>query len=313
MAGPAPDLLVLGGGGVLGDAWMCSVLAGLEQSERLDPADSGQFVGTSAGSIVATRLAAGVDLPEYVRHRLSLDDSGGKGGGGAAPLGDSLAVELEARVPAVRRLGAAALPLEGSAGRWIRRNVLQRIPEGPEELGRLGRSMDRIAPEWDPRLKITGVSSATGERVVFSRESDHGLRVSEAVRASCAIPGVFRPVEGNGGSYVDGGVWSPANLDAVRSSSGERVLALLPIGAAADAGSRRYRMAAQVFRSIVAGEVIRLRSRGVRLVVVAPDDGSAAAIGPDRMDGRREAEVGRAGLSQGRALSGPLSAWLSGP
>ena len=265
---------------------------------------------------MATRVAAGVDLPEYVRHRLSLNGSGEEGGGGvgdAALPGDDPEVELEARIPAVQRLGAAALPLEGSAGRWIRRNVLQRIPEGPEELGRLGRSMDRIAPEWDPRLKITGVRSATGERVVFSRESDHGLRVSEAVRASCAIPGVFRPVEGSGGSYVDGGVWSPANLDAVRSSSGERVLALLPVGAAADAGSRRYRMAAQVFRSIVAGEVIRLRSRGVRLVVVAPYGGSAAAIGPDRMDGRREAEVGRAGLSQGRALSGPLSAWLSGP
>lgn len=305
----APDLLVLGGGGVLGDTWMCSVLAGLEGSGRLSPAGAGRFLGTSAGSIVATRLAAGVDFPAYVEHRLSLGASDSPpdrpGDGGAE-------VELQSRSSTLHRLRAAALPLEGSAGRWIRRTVLQRIPEGQEELSRLGATMDRIAPEWDPRLKITGVRTTTGERVVFSQESGHGLRVSEAVRASCAIPGVFRPVEGSGGSYVDGGVWSPANLDAVQTSSGEKVLALLPIGAAADSGTRRYRFASQAFRSIVAGEMARLRGRGVRLAVVAPDSASAAAIGPDRMDGRREARVGRAGLSQGEALSGPLSEWLSG-
>jgi NTE family protein len=304
----APDLLVLGGGGVLGDTWMCSVLAGLEGSGRLNPAGAGRFLGTSAGSIVATRLAAGVDFPAYVKHRLSLGPSDSTPG----RPGDEAEAELQSRWSTVHRLGAAALPLEGSAGRWIRRTVLQRIPEGREELSRLGATMDRIAPEWDPRLKITGVRSTTGERVVFSQESGHGLRVSEAVRASCAIPGVFRPVEGSGGSYVDGGVWSPANLDAVQTSGGETVLALLPIGAAADSGSRRYRFASQVFRSIVAGEMARLRGRGARLAVVAPDSASAAAIGPDRMDGRREAPVGRAGLSQGLALSESLSEWLSG-
>ncbi|MBK5111812.1 MAG: patatin-like phospholipase family protein, partial [Thermoleophilia bacterium] len=313
----APDFLVLGGGGVLGDAWMCALLAGLEESGRLEPAKSGRFVGTSAGSIVATRLAAGVDLPAYVRHRLSRNGTSRQGNEGSAPApvaeaaergasGDSPdpadgsppAAGLEAAIPVASRLGAAALPLDGLAGRWVRRTILRRIPEGEEELGRLGTTMERIAPEWDPRLKIVGVESTTGERVVFSSEYDHGLRVSEAVRASCAIPGVFRAVEGNRGTYVDGGVWSPANLDAVHSSGGETVLALLPIGASADAGSRRYRLAAGVFRLIVAGEVLRLRNRGVRVVTVAPDAASAAAIGPDRMDGSRESEVVRAGLTR---------------
>lgn len=301
---------MLGGGGVLGDAWMCSVLAGLEESGRIDPAAAGRFVGTSAGSMVATRLAAGVDLPRYVRHRIEKTGSDGWQESRRPGTGARGPVDLEGSFAETHLMGAASHPFNGFAGRWIRRAVLGQIPEGRQELGRLGESMDRIAPEWDPRLNIVGVRSATAERVVFSADSDHGLRVSEAVRASCAIPGVFKAVQGSDGSYVDGGVWSPANLDAVTSSAGESVVALLPIGAAAENGYGRSRVTFEVFRSIVAGEVVRLRRKGVRVVTVAPDPTSAAAIGPDRMDSRREAAVGRAGLAQGRTLAEPLSAWL---
>src|SRR4051794_41514799 len=55
-----PDALVLGGGGVLGEAWMSAVLAGLDESARFDSLACGGYVGTSAGSIVAASLAAGV-------------------------------------------------------------------------------------------------------------------------------------------------------------------------------------------------------------------------------------------------------------
>ena len=54
-----PDVLVLGGGGVLGEAWMMGVLAGLEDATGFDLRRCEHFVGTSAGSIVAARLAAG--------------------------------------------------------------------------------------------------------------------------------------------------------------------------------------------------------------------------------------------------------------
>src|SRR5258707_14139045 len=54
-----PDVLVLGGGGVLGEAWMMGLLAGLEDANRLDMRRAEYFVGTSAGAIVAAHLAAG--------------------------------------------------------------------------------------------------------------------------------------------------------------------------------------------------------------------------------------------------------------
>src|SRR5205823_5596077 len=54
-----PDVLVLGGGGLLGEAWMMGVLAGIEDATGFDMRRCEHFVGTSAGSIVAAHLVAG--------------------------------------------------------------------------------------------------------------------------------------------------------------------------------------------------------------------------------------------------------------
>src|ERR1700709_2150015 len=54
-----PDVLVLGGGGVLGEAWMMGVLAGIEDATGFDLRSCEHFVGTSAGSLVAAHLVAG--------------------------------------------------------------------------------------------------------------------------------------------------------------------------------------------------------------------------------------------------------------
>src|SRR5437764_12922955 len=54
-----PDVLVLGGGGLLGQEWLMGVLAGVEDATGFDLRDCEHFVGTSAGSIVAANLLAG--------------------------------------------------------------------------------------------------------------------------------------------------------------------------------------------------------------------------------------------------------------
>ena len=54
-----PDVLVLGGGGVLGEAWMTGVLAGIEEATGVDFREVEAIVGTSAGSIVGAALVAG--------------------------------------------------------------------------------------------------------------------------------------------------------------------------------------------------------------------------------------------------------------
>jgi NTE family protein len=60
-----------------------------------------------------------------------------------------------------------------------------------------------------------------GQEVVFGRGN-----TGTAVRASCAIPGIFRPVVIDNRMYVDGGVVSPVAIDAARRLGADIVIAV---------------------------------------------------------------------------------------
>ena len=63
----------------------------------------------------------------------------------------------------------------------------------------------------------------TGDEIVLKDEGDLAL----AIRASCAIPGVFIPVtDSNGRSLIDGGVISPMPTRAVRDLGADIVIAV---------------------------------------------------------------------------------------
>src|SRR5580692_4697158 len=57
--GPAVGL-VLGAGGVVGQAYQAGVLAALEREANWDPRDAEYIVGTSAGSVTGAALRVGV-------------------------------------------------------------------------------------------------------------------------------------------------------------------------------------------------------------------------------------------------------------
>lgn len=60
-----------------------------------------------------------------------------------------------------------------------------------------------------------------GQEVVFGRGN-----AGAAVRASCTIPGVFRPVRIGSQLFVDGGVVSPIAIDAARGQGADLVIAV---------------------------------------------------------------------------------------
>ncbi len=60
-----------------------------------------------------------------------------------------------------------------------------------------------------------------GQEVVFGRGN-----TGTAVRASCSIPGVFRPVKIDNRIYVDGGVVSPVAVDAAKRMGADVVIAV---------------------------------------------------------------------------------------
>lgn len=75
------------------------------------------------------------------------------------------------------------------------------------------------------RLKIPFYAVATdiqtGQEIVFA-QGNTGM----AVRASCAIPGIFRPVKIDSKMYVDGGVVSPVAVDAALKHGADFVIAV---------------------------------------------------------------------------------------
>jgi NTE family protein len=301
-----PDVLVLGGGGTLGEAWMSSLLAGLERNEDFDARGCRGYVGTSAGSIVAASLAAGL-APDA---RL---------GRAASPLEDNAADETPLGAPAALKqalagagelAGAAAAPLASLAlastargGALLRRGVLRAVPRGDRSLAELGRMVERAGVRWDGRLRVVALELDTGRRVVFGAPDAPRVSVSLAVQASCAVPGVFRPVLADGRTYIDGGAWSPTNIDAAETSRGTRVLCLNPTGSLRPTVASLAGAFGPVSRGLARTEALALRRRGVSVTTINPDAASAAAMGLNLMDPARRFEVIEAGLAQGRELA----------
>jgi NTE family protein len=260
-----PDVLVLGGGGILGEAWMSAVLAGLEDETGFDSRECEGYVGTSAGSIVAAALVAGFDprarlgeLPEQPAVEPSeLEDSPGL-------LGRGLRLGLSAGGRVGAPLAAAGLRSTEAAGALVRRAALSRVPNGRRSLGQLGSELDRAGASWDGRLLISAVDVESGRRVMFGSPDAASASVGTAVEASCAIPGVFRPVTVNGRSYCDGGVWSPTSLDRAQARRGTRVLCLNPTGSMRPNLATPFGALGLLSRSIAGVEALTLEGRGAR-------------------------------------------------
>src|SRR6476660_8533652 len=61
--------IVLGGGGVLGAAWMIGALSAVQDSYGWDPREAEIFVGTSAGSVLSALLGCQVSVETLVNHQ----------------------------------------------------------------------------------------------------------------------------------------------------------------------------------------------------------------------------------------------------
>jgi NTE family protein len=114
---------------------------------------------------------------------------------------------------------------------------------------------------------------------------------------------VFRPVLAGGRSYVDGGAWSPTNLDTAEAARGEEVLCLNPTGSLRPARGALAGALGPVSRGIAASEALVLRDRGAIVTAINPDETSSVAMGVNLMDPRRREAVIEAGLAQGRRLA----------
>ena len=298
-----PDVLVLGAGGILGEAWTSGLLAGLGESDGFDARECDAYVGTSAGSIVAALLCAGVDpasrlgdLPEPPPVEPEEEPRFG-------PLARALRLGASAGTVVTGPMASIFLRTSVPGGRVLRRVALGRVPRGQLSLDELGAEVERNGAEWDGRLQIAVVELESGRRVML--DGSQPISVPDAVQASCAIPGVFQPLSVDGSSYVDGGAWSTTNLDTAPVGKATEVLCLNPTGALGARRAGLLSLLGPISRSQVAIEAAALRQRGARVRVVVPDGGSVAAMGPNLMRRRPRPQVIAAAVAQGRRLARP--------
>ena len=184
--------LVLGAGGVTGDAFHRGVLRALWRA-GYDSRKADVIVGTSAGSMVGAFLRR----PESADHVLRDATIHGRKLGRApdlSPFAAALRRPWRAR-PAV--LATSLLPTGRRSTEFL-----------------VAGMRSHHGDSWPQQpLYVVAARRRDGKRVVFGREGAPRTDVAHAVAASCAIPGFFHPVEIDGEMYVDGGVHSPTNAD----------------------------------------------------------------------------------------------------
>ncbi|MET7575224.1 patatin-like phospholipase family protein [Streptomyces sp. NPDC005492] len=270
--------LVLGGGGPVGGAWMTGVLAGLTEA-GLDLTRADVIIGTSAGAIFGTRLAAGEAPQELYERQLTRADRV-ELRVTAAQTARFLWAAMGSRDPerSVRRLGRAALKARTR-------------PES-ELLDALG-TLLRGARDWPHRaLRIAAVDARTGSMETF--DADSNVTLLEAVAASCAVPLVCAPVTVGGRRWIDGGSRTTTNLHL---AAGHRhILAVSPIPTAVGPHPSAGQQAAQ------------LAAEGAEITLVTPDRAARRAMGRDMTADARRPAAASAGHAQATALAPTLDA-----
>jgi NTE family protein len=137
------------------------------------------------------------------------------------------------------------------------------------------------AGEWTshPGYRAVALDYETGRRVVFGAADAPPAGLSDAVLASCAIPGWFEPVTIGGRRYVDGGMWSATNVDLLAGAGLDEIFVLAPMASAAyDAPGdwrsrveRRLRVAS-TRRCLAEARKVQLEGTTVTILGPGPED-----------------------------------------
>ena len=294
--------LVLGGGGVLGAAWAVGALQSIQDVRGIDPREFDVIVGTSAGSVLGALVAAGVSVDALRDHQFGIPITEGPLAGYSWDY-ESATGGPRPSMPRLRGPGSVKL-MASSLRHGLRMPptaVLSAfMPLGSGSLERVGHLIDAITPmdEWSPHphLWIVALDYESGRRVVFGREDAPRVGLSEAVMASCAIPGWFEPVTIGDRTYVDGGAWSATSADVAAAADLDEVYVVAPmVSFEADEPDSLLSRLERRWRSSVTrrclGEVAELESKGTQVTVLGPGPDDLEAMGGNAMDGRRRLRV----------------------
>lgn len=329
---PSKTALVLGGGGFTGGVYEIGALRALDLlAVNSTVNDFDVYVGTSAGSFVASMLANGItpdEMAQVLNSRVpsELEDldldrvlkPNYLGFLQKALLLPLRGVEL---VRALARIGelsaidigvglAEALPTGLYSNSGLHDYIAEVLAEG-------GRTNDFRLLE--PELYLTGTDLDTCERIVFGEDEWRDVPISKAVQCSTALPLVYKPVELKGRQMVDGGIRSTTNVDIAVEAGAKFIVVVNPlVPYINDFGKTiptvfgtRVRRVADMGLPAIANQTFRLiaharlhqaveqwqeRYPGVDIVLVEPEPTDELMFGTPIMDYSRRLRIARHGF-----------------
>lgn len=254
--------LALGAGGLHGIAHIGVLRAFAEAGLRPD-----LVAGTSAGAIAAGLYVAGTPLDQAAETISSM----------AAPQMLDFAGGLRSMVPGV------ILTRTGVIQGDLIENALERLTGG------------RTLAQAQPPVAIEAVDIETGELVVMPSFVPKGppplprtvfltdVRLSQAIRASMSVPGVFVPKELAGRTLVDGGVRDMVPVAVLKAMGAEVVVGVDVLT------GQEQRVEVNTFPEVIMRAIALLERETVRDRLAALADAVIAPVLPPLTSFDREA------------------------
>ncbi len=237
--------VVCGGGGITGGVFEVGSLRALDLALGGDVLQTFDlYAGASAGALVASLLAAGVtpsDMEEVLVR-------GGRNRRKLPALKRSSIYGVE---PGVWALAAMRFPLYMAGG--MARSLLPGESRRPadaflDSLGNMPPGLFTNAPleqylsavfrrlgceptfdGLDKELYVTAVNVDNGTRAVFGEQGARSISVPRAVRASAALPILFRPVRIGEQEFIDGGIAQNLPVDIAVRHGASLIIAINPL------------------------------------------------------------------------------------
>lgn len=249
--------IVLGAGGPFGWAYHLGVVEGVREAIGQEPARADRILGTSAGGAIAASLLAGGTTADVLEVA-------------SAPPTDEererMLRTLRARLRSnpLRSLRPVAPRLATKVHRvGVATASAGLLPAGVFPTFPLRKFAAGAFRDWPQQLWVPSVRLDDGQTVFFGRDR-RDVSVLDAIEATSAVPGLFRPKRIDGSCYVDGAVASATHAASLADQGLDLVLVSLPM-ARPGAGLNRHRAR----RQLVAERAV-LSKAAVHTLVLTP-------------------------------------------